>query len=203
MEHRSVRSPASAKMVPLVKPCETPALGSPDNIYFLVHSKDVRKDFIANFHVAGFRIQADFPQKPRRIRPSPFEVPFERFGNAFRRWNLHQTDLGRVISVFGGGFALNHNARASLQDRHGNNVAVFREDLRHAQLFTQNRLQHNNSAARVAVRRQLLCVLLPECFDLDVNPGGKIEFGQSVDRLRRRLEDIYQPFVRPDFKLFA
>ena len=37
--------------------------------------------------------------------------------------------------------------------------------------------------------------------DLDVDAGGQIELHQRVDRLRRRLEDVEQPLVRPDLEL--
>src|SRR3954471_21105703 len=39
--------------------------------------------------------------------------------------------------------------------------------------------------------------------DLDVHAGGEIELHQRVNRLRRWLHDVEQPFVRPHLKLLA
>src|SRR6267143_1313027 len=39
--------------------------------------------------------------------------------------------------------------------------------------------------------------------DLDVDAGGKIELHQRVHRLRRRIDDIEQAFVRAHFELLA
>src|SRR3981189_798684 len=44
-------------------------------------------------------------------------------------------------------------------------------------------------------------VFLPDALGLDVDAGRKIQLHQGVDGLRRRLEDVDEPLVRPDFKL--
>src|SRR5271167_4736596 len=39
--------------------------------------------------------------------------------------------------------------------------------------------------------------------DLDVDAGGKIELHQSIDRLRRRIDDVENPLVGANFELLA
>jgi len=39
--------------------------------------------------------------------------------------------------------------------------------------------------------------------DLDVHPGGDIELAQRIDGLLRRLQNIEQPFVRPNLVLIT
>src|SRR5260221_2224586 len=45
--------------------------------------------------------------------------------------------------------------------------------------------------------------LLSECHDLDVDAGRKLELHERVDGLRRRLENVEQPFVRPHLELLT
>src|SRR5262245_47801739 len=42
-----------------------------------------------------------------------------------------------------------------------------------------------------------------ERLDLDVHAGGEVELHERIDRLRRRLQDVEQPLVRPDLELLA
>src|SRR5258708_29372980 len=39
--------------------------------------------------------------------------------------------------------------------------------------------------------------------DFDVHTGSQIELHQSIDGLRRGLDDVEQTLMRPDFELFA
>jgi hypothetical protein len=39
--------------------------------------------------------------------------------------------------------------------------------------------------------------------DLDVDAGGEVELHQRVHRLRRRVDDVEEPLVRPDLELLA
>src|ERR1700730_16870281 len=39
--------------------------------------------------------------------------------------------------------------------------------------------------------------------DLHIDARGQIELHQSVNRLRRRIDDVENPFVSPDLELFA
>src|SRR5205085_2110138 len=45
--------------------------------------------------------------------------------------------------------------------------------------------------------------LLSECLDLDVDAGRELELHERVDGLRRRLENVEQPFVRPHLELLT
>ena len=51
--------------------------------------------------------------------------------------------------------------------------------------------------------RKPLLVILAERLDLDVHTRGQIQLHQRIHRLRRRLEDVDQPLVRPDLELLA
>ena len=57
------------------------------------------------------------------------------------------------------------------------------------------------SQADTAARR-LSCYFL-ERLDFDVHAGRQIQLHQRIHRLLRRLENVEQPLVRPDFKLLA
>src|SRR5882724_8169310 len=46
-------------------------------------------------------------------------------------------------------------------------------------------------------------LLLAKCFNLDVHASRQVELHQSIHRLLRRLENIEQPLMRPQFKLLA
>src|ERR1035438_2341330 len=45
--------------------------------------------------------------------------------------------------------------------------------------------------------------LFPKRLDFDVHTGRQVELHQRIDRLLGRLQDVQEPFVRPDFKLLA
>src|SRR5258708_39790827 len=49
----------------------------------------------------------------------------------------------------------------------------------------------------------LILVLSDLELDLDVDAGGKIELHQRVHRLRRRIDDIEQAFMRAHLELLA
>jgi hypothetical protein len=59
-------------------------------------------------------------------------------GDARRLYKLDQPDLRRVISILGRRLQLRNHAWAGLQHRNGMHLALLVEDLRHADLFTQN-----------------------------------------------------------------
>src|SRR5262249_55597566 len=40
-------------------------------------------------------------------------------------------------------------------------------------------------------------------FDLDVDAGGEVELHQGINRLRRRIDDIEESFMRAHFELLA
>ncbi len=46
-------------------------------------------------------------------------------------------------------------------------------------------------------------MILPKRLDLHIHTRRQIELHQRVHRLLRRLQNIQQPLVRPDFKLLA
>src|ERR1017187_2976818 len=45
--------------------------------------------------------------------------------------------------------------------------------------------------------------LFPKRLDFDVHTGRQVELHQRIDRLLGRLQNVQEPFVRPDFKLLA
>src|SRR5581483_5597138 len=53
------------------------------------------------------------------------------------------------------------------------------------------------------VSTQLLMPFLAESLDLNVNARGQIELHQSIDRLRRGLQDVEQALVRANLELLA
>src|SRR6266436_5634813 len=44
--------------------------------------------------------------------------------------------------------------------------------------------------------------LLPVTLDLDVDPGGQIEFHQRIDRLLSRFQNVDEAFMRSDLEMF-
>src|SRR5262249_5947276 len=59
------------------------------------------------------------------------------------------------------------------------------------------------SAWELGTGSRELLVLFAERLDLHIHARRQIELHQRVDRLRRRLEDLDQPLVRPEVVLFA
>src|SRR5579883_2352191 len=58
-----------------------------------------------------------------------------------------------------------------------------------------------SSSGRIQEKRRP--VIVPLELDLDVDAGGKVELHQSVDRLRRRIDDIEHPLMRANLELLA
>ena len=65
-------------------------------------------------------------------------MPGHGLVHALRLDEFHEAELRGVVAVFFFRAALHHNARTRLQNGAPNQVAVFGEDLRHAQLDSDN-----------------------------------------------------------------
>src|SRR6202008_1660862 len=84
------------------------------------------------------------------------------------------------------------------------------------QLASRSTVTGTCSPASVKMRViPIFCAITPErigvillCgpeleLDLDVDAGGEVELHQSIDRLRRRIDDVEQPFVGSHLELLA
>src|ERR1051326_3093632 len=66
------------------------------------------------------------------------QMPLHRLGQARLLHKLNQTDLRGIVAVASLGLVLRHHARPSLQNGRGMHVALIVEELRHADLFSQD-----------------------------------------------------------------
>src|SRR5829696_5545149 len=86
---------------------------------------------------------------------------------------------------------LHHGARTRLHDRHGDEVALTRENLGHADLLTDDPAHHVEAA-----------VLLLK-LDFDVDTRSKVQLAERIDRLLGWLENVEEALVRSQLELFA
>src|SRR5208337_2162206 len=117
---------------------ETPAFAHAGNIHELTRLEALDQHAIANLgFILGFG-DAHFLQNLDRGHVGLLEVPGHRLVHALRLDEFHQAELRGVVAVLFLRAALHHNARAGLQHGHTDQVAVCGEDLRHAQLDSDN-----------------------------------------------------------------
>ena len=153
MEHGTVRPAATAEMMSLVDTSEAITFGYSRDINVVVLGENIRQNLVSNVDFASLRSQPNFAEKTHRVRAGLLEMPFPRPVHVFRRRQLNQPELGRLIPFFARGFPLHHDARPCLQDGHRSDVSVFPEDLRHAEFLAKDCFHHVRSLS--VVRRPL------------------------------------------------
>src|SRR5580700_2543395 len=112
-------------------------------------------------------------------------MPGRRFVDAFWLHKLIEAKLNRVVSVGCRRLSLHDETGARLQEGHRDHLPIRPEQLRHADLFSQNSWTHLFSPS-------VLQLPFTERLDLNVHACREIELHQSIDRLLRRLENIEQ-----------
>ena len=111
--------------------------------------EDIDQDFVAHFHpigrgfglrfgAGGGDFDIDLAHLPHRRQAVLAQVPTHRLVDARTLDELHQADLRRFVTIFSGGLALRHHARAGLQHRDRAHVAFAVEQLRHADFFADD-----------------------------------------------------------------
>ena len=142
MEHGTVGPTTTAEVVSLLNTSEAATFGHSRHIDIIVYREYIRQNLVSDVHFSSVHTQSNFAEKTHRIRPSLLEMPFPRSGDALRRRQLNQPELGRLITFVPGSLALDYDARARLQDCHRGDVSVFPKDLRHTEFLTENCFHH-------------------------------------------------------------
>src|SRR4051812_26025891 len=80
-------------------------------------------------------------------------------------------------------------------------LAGLRKDPRHPDLLCDHSGAHRRASCSVCPANFGLCKSLE--LDLDVDAGGQIELHQSIDGLRRRIDNVEKALVGTHFELLA
>src|ERR1043166_8913743 len=201
MEHRAVGGAAAGEVVTLHAALVALALRLTDHVDRVARLEDVDLHFVTDVRIAAVR---HFRERAERLEAALLEVTALRAGDAAVRDFLDQSDLHGVVAVLVGGLLLYHEARTGLNDRHRDERAVLGEYLGHSDLLANDSFDcHLSSPWNRTSRLVCWASLFAERLDLDVDARGKLEFHERVDGLRRRLEDVEQPLVRPHLELLA
>src|SRR6266404_279069 len=141
--HRPVRGHAACEAVSLDDTSKSFPLGLADDFNDIVLVEDVHENLVAYTRrlVTGFR--AHFSKHSSGRHTGALEVTFSRLVDSARRLLLDQAKLHRVVAVGVDGLFLYDYARASFDDRNRRHGPVFREQLRHPELFTDYSVDHN------------------------------------------------------------
>src|SRR5215472_17700322 len=95
---------------------------------------------VIGFDGGGF--DCDFAHELHWRQVVLVKMPLHGLGDVLAFHELHQTDLGRVVSVFGRALDLRDHAGARLEHRHRMHVALIVVNLGHSDLFTENAVNH-------------------------------------------------------------
>src|ERR1700722_15290085 len=118
------------------------------------------------------------------------EVAAVRLGGALHL-ALAGAELQRDVAVLVLGAMGDDLAIAEAEHRHRHMLTGLGEEARHPDLLCE----HSGTHVFIPYRALEL--------DLDVDAGGKVELHQRIDRLRRRIDDVEQAFMRAHFELLA
>src|SRR5688572_10215145 len=147
MEQRAVRRGTAAEMMPPDDARESAAFAHADHVRFLVRLELVYQNPIARLQIPMARTEAKFLQIAHAVHGRLLQVSRLRLINPLRFDSLDQAELDRVVAVDGGRLALHHHARSRFQDRDRDHLAVWPEDLGHANFFTENSWAHSSQEA--------------------------------------------------------
>src|SRR5208282_6081561 len=142
MKHGTVRSAASAKMVPLMESRKPSPLRNAHDVYKVVDRENIHQYFVPDFYVAAVLRQAHLAKEAHWVRVRLLEVSLQGLLHSPGRRNFHQPQLRGLITVRLRCLALHHNARARFQHGHWNHIAVFCENLRHAEFLAEYGFYH-------------------------------------------------------------
>src|SRR5580704_5262712 len=138
MEHRTVGCVAAGIVPALHAARESLTLADAGDVHQLARFESFHQHAIANLRFVFRLFQTNFAHDLHGRHVGLLEVSSQRLVHALRLHEFHQTQLRRVVAILRFGASLHHNTRARLKHRATYQVAVFREDLRHAQLDTDN-----------------------------------------------------------------
>src|SRR5579862_1910744 len=146
LEHRTMRLRTAAEMMPLHYARETPAFADADDIHKALAVENVDQDTLADFQAVGlsaffglfFDFERNFAEELHRWEIVFGKVALHRLGEFLFFHELDQSDLGRLISVASRGLVLRDHARTGLQHGRRADFALRIEQLRHADLFSEN-----------------------------------------------------------------
>src|SRR5271154_2243016 len=203
-------------MMPLDHALETAAFADAHDIHKSLAVKNVDQYTVSGFHCAVAIRGSLFVDLDRHLANDSHrrqivlsEMTLHWLGQTRFLHKFHQTDLGGDVAVFGRGLVLGDHARPGLQHGSGMQVALVVEELRHADLFSQDSsylchfLLHSQLGQWLLAGELRLLVLFTKRFDLDVDTRGEIKLHQRIHGLLRRLENVKQALVGANFKLLA
>src|SRR5213592_2950296 len=218
MEHGAVCCRASAEMMALDQARESPPFAGSDHIHVVAHLENLVDEYLVPwFDSVTAVFEAKLPENTDRRDSRLLEAPGQGLVDAIGPNKLHKSELDRIVTVFLLDLLLDHDTRTGLDHGDGSDRSILFKYLSHSHLNSNQSVDHgrldcgfpisdcglriNLSNPQSAIRN--LLVFCAEGFDLHVNRGRKIELHQGIDCLRRWLQNIHQPLVRANFKLFT
>src|SRR5216684_2845799 len=150
MMHRTVRRVAAAIVPALDAPLKALALAYAAYIHELAGFEILNQHAVAHLGLVLRFLDADFLQHFHRRNIGLFEMPRHSLVYALRLDEFHETQLCSLITVILFRPALHHHARPCLQNRAPRQCAVLQEDLRHAQLDSDNSVDRHCSFLSLA-----------------------------------------------------
>src|ERR1035437_8617305 len=201
VEHRSVRAFAAAEVVAFDHARKPLALADADDIHLVRGFELTHQHLVAGFQIVGPGAKLELAHELRAVDAGFLQTAGGGFVDALWLDELEQAELRRVVTVDGRRLALHHHARSGFQQRHRHHPPVRPEQLRHSNLLAKDSWTHVNFLSRTGLPACPF-YLFSERFDFDIHTGRQIELHQRVYRLLGRFQNVEQPLVRPDFKLF-
>jgi hypothetical protein len=185
---RAMRAWKAAEVVPLHDTSRSLALADARHVYDVTNLKDVTDAHVlANLETTIFR-DGELSQDAKRALLRLGDVTphglRDSLGLLFPESQLHGG-----IPIACRRLRLHDGTGARLDDRHGNEAALTRKDLGHANLLADDPAHHFEAT-----------ILLLK-LDFDVDAGSEIQLAKRVDGLLGRLENVEKTLVRPDLEL--
>src|SRR6188508_92651 len=199
MEHRTVRLGSTRIVMPSHDPLESLSLGHADYIHPIALLENVGLHRLPDGDVA---ILLEFSKDPAGRRIMLLEVAQLCLGQ-FPILDLSECELNRFVTI--ALFGLHHDDAAwpSFDDRDWGQPGLV-QHLRHAQFLAQQPVRHNSPDALFSVVNVTPVVHTRHLqLDFDIHARRQIQLHKGIHGFGRRLHDVHQALVRPDFKLLA
>src|SRR5262249_47037629 len=137
VEHRAVRRRASAEVVAPHDAGETLSLRDADHVHVVVRLEGVAEDLVPGLQLVSL-VQAHFGERAHRGDTGLLEAALCRPVGAPIRRGAQEPDRARLVAAPVGRLLLDHQAGARLNDRHRDDGAVVRKELRHSDFPAQD-----------------------------------------------------------------
>src|SRR5690348_8177564 len=216
MEHRAVARFAAAVVPALHTALKTFALAHAAHIDVFAYLKAIHQNAVARLSLVLRILQANLAEVPHRRDARLFEMARQRLVDPLRLNEFHEAQLDGIVAIFVHCAPLHHHAWARLQHRARHRRAIIGEDLRHAELDSENSIDCHRVYSLLWPCRGADCLALlhrlhyacsrPNALISTSTPGGKSSFisastvsgvgsRMSINRLCVRISNCSRDFL--------